>query len=167
MRPQQIIASLSPATVSDLFRYLQKEEKAAFRSCLSTLAANRKLRPIFVERKPPDQRYAWMQREVARPGNEPIATNLLHIWLAGAKKSMIIDFLDSVGVEHDGDGGIDQLPPEPDAEKVNAGVEKLLATYPDEEVAAYLNAFQTMEESGWSRLESWLEQEPRLKLGTD
>jgi len=167
MRPQQILASLSADTASDLFRYLQKEEKAAFRSCLATLAADRKLRPVFVERKPPAERYAWMQREVARAGNEAIATNLLHIWLAGAKKSMIIDFLDTVGVEHDGEGGIEQLPPEPEEEKVNAGVEKLLEQYPDEEVAAYLNAFQVMEEKGWKSLESWLEKEPRLKLGTE
>jgi len=165
MRPQEIVTSLSTESACDLFRYLQKEQKAAFRTCLATLAAARKLRPVFIERKPPEQRYVWMQREVGRAGNENIAANLLHIWLGNAKKSMIITYLDALEIEHDGDGGIDSLPDEPAEEKVAAAVEQLLEKFPHEEVAAYLHAFQSMEEQSWASLDLMLREDARLKLG--
>jgi len=165
MRPQEIVTSLSLESACDLFRYMQKEQKAAFRTCLATLASGRKLRPVFIERKPPEQRYAWMQKEVGRAGNENIAANLLHIWLGNAKKSMIVTFLDSLEIEHDGDGGIDNLPEEPDAAAVTAAVEKLLDQFPHEEVAAYLHAFQSMEEKSWASLEQMLAEDARLRLG--
>jgi len=44
-------------------------------------------------------------------------------------------------------------------------VEALLASYPAEEVAVYLNAFYTMNEVQWPNLEAMLKTEPRLQFG--
>ncbi len=165
MRPHEILAALSPETAFSLFRHLQTEEKATFRSSLATLTAQRRLRPVFVERKPPADRYLWMQKECGRPGNEAIAANLLHIWLAGAQKPVILQFLDTLQLPHDGEGGIDALPPEPSTDRVREAVDQLLATHPHEGVAAYLHAFQVMEPQGWASLETLLAEDPRLQLG--
>jgi hypothetical protein len=49
---------------------------------------------------------------------------------------------------------------------LTAAVENLLAKYPAEEVAVYLNAFYTMNEVRWPNLESMLKIEPRLQFGS-
>ena len=58
---------------------------------------------------------------------------------------------------------------EPDAfafdAQSNAEIEKILAKYPAEEVAVYLNAFYTMNDVRWPNLESMLKTDPRLQFG--
>ena len=49
--------------------------------------------------------------------------------------------------------------------KLKAGVETLLAKYPHEAVAVYLNAFNDMNEANWANLKALLEGDPRLQLG--
>jgi len=166
MQPHEILGTLSPETVSQMFRFLQKEQKTTFRTCLATLASQRKLRPVFIERKPPDARYAWMWKECKRAGNEAIAANLLHIWLSNAQKPLLIHFLDQLGISHDGDGGIDTLPPQPDPGTIREAVESLLNAFPHEIVAIYLHAFQSMENEGWPALGELLATDPRLHLGS-
>ena len=50
--------------------------------------------------------------------------------------------------------------------KLKAAVETLLAKYPPEAVAVYLNAFNDMNEAHWANLKTMLETDPRLQLGT-
>jgi len=164
MTPATILCSLSPETITRVFSWLQKEQKPVFRTCLTTLVARRKLRPVFVERKPPQERYVWMQKELARPEHAQIATNVLHLWISGDRQQMLISFLDALGIKHDGEGGIEGLPVEPESEAVKAAVEQLLAKYPHEEVAAYLRTFQIMEEKGWASLDAMFAEDPRLAL---
>jgi hypothetical protein len=60
---------------------------------------------------------------------------------------------------------VDDLPAGVEDEKLRAAVEKLLAKYPAEETAVYLNAFYTMNDVRWPNLESMLKAEPRLQFG--
>jgi NADPH-dependent 7-cyano-7-deazaguanine reductase QueF-like protein len=43
----------------------------------------------------------------------------------------------------------------------------LLAKYPPEAVAVYLNAFNDMNETNWSNLKTILESDSRLQLGAN
>ena len=69
-----------------------------------------------------------------------------------------------LGVAHK-DGAVDELPATVEEPKLQAAVEKLLAKYPPEEVAVYLNAFYTMNDVRWPNLEIMLKNDPRLQLG--
>ena len=77
---------------------------------------------------------------------------------------MLCDFLDTLGIAHDEQGGIENLPPCPDAEKVRAAVDSLLGKYPADAVAVYLNSFQGMDIAGWPPLAEILDNDPRLQL---
>jgi hypothetical protein len=52
-----------------------------------------------------------------------------------------------------------------DDAKLKAAIEILLAKYPHEVVAVYLNAFNDMNEAGWTNLKALLESDTRLQLG--
>jgi uncharacterized protein YqgV (UPF0045/DUF77 family) len=77
---------------------------------------------------------------------------------------MLADFLDALAIAHK-DGAVDDLPAGVEDAKLTAAVENLLAKYPAEEVAIYLNAFYTMNEAHWPNLEEILKKEPRLQFG--
>jgi hypothetical protein len=165
MNACQIFQRLSPPLVAQIFSRLQEAEKPTYRMAVQTLAAQRKLRPQFVERKPRDERYLWLQGALSRPAAEQIAANLLQMWLMGTQAPMLCDFLDALGIPHEENGGIDNLPAAPEAEKLREAIDGLLARYPAEIVAVYLHSFQAMEIAGWAALGEILVNDERLQLG--
>ena len=165
MNASQIFQRLSPQLVLQIFSHLQESEKPTYRMALQTLATQRKLRPQFVERKPREERCQWLQGALARPAAEQIAANLLQMWLMGTQAAMLCDFLDALGIPHESNGGIDSLPAAPPAGQLRTAVDGLLAKYPAEAVAVYLQSFQAMDIAGWSPLGEILAADERLQLG--
>lgn len=159
MRANELFGKLSPGLANTIFEFLIGQDKASYKSALQTLAAQRKLRPIFLERKPKTERHVWMRDALARPQNETIASNLIQIWLINARSSMLCDFLDALGIEHDEKGGIDSLPESPNKETLMTAINKVFEKYPREEVLVYLHAFQSMDIAGWTPLQELLDTE--------
>ena len=164
MNASEIFQHLSPGLAEQTLAYLNTAEKPTYKVAIQTLAAQRKLRPVFVERKPRQERHTWMQAALARPANEQIAANLLQMWLMGAQAPVLCDFLDALGIEHDEHGGIEDLPAAPDAVRLQVAVDGLLTKHPAEIVAVYLQSFQTMDIAGWPALADLLDKDSRLHL---
>lgn len=163
----EIFQLVSPALAGEILSHLQESDKPAYKMAIQTLASQRKLRPVFVERKPRDERHVWMQNALARPSSEPIAANVLQMWLMSTQSPLLCDFLDALGIEHDDKGGIDTLPESPSPEKLQAAVDNVLTKYPADVVAIYLNSFQSMDIAGWPSLGELLEKDERLKFGAN
>lgn len=164
LQPHEIFARMPSATANQLFAFLMEKEKPLYKATIDSLAKQRKLRTIFVERKPREQRHAWMQEVLGKKQSEGIAAHLLQIWLVGAHAKLLCDFLDGFGIPHDENGTMDNLPPAPPKADVARVVESLLATHDPGVVAVYLNAFQAFDENGWSTLGELLAEDPRLSL---
>ncbi len=164
LKPHEIFARMSPETANGLFTYLSENEKPLYKATIDSLAKQRKLRPIFVERKPRADRHAWMQEVLGKKQSEGIAAHLLQIWLVGAHAKVLCDFLDGFGIEHDENGTMDALPPAPPKADVARVVETLLAAHAPGVVAVYLHAFQALDDNGWPTLGELLAEDPRLSL---
>lgn len=165
MQANEIFQNMSADLAATIFQHFREEERDAYRGTIATLAAHRKLRPVFVTKKPVDQQYAWLKGACARKQSEGAAEHLIQVWLMRARGEMLVKFLDAVGISHDGEGAIDDLPDSLDADKVKAGVDALIADYPAEEVAVYLHIFQGQTDDGWPELSAALAEDERLKLG--
>jgi hypothetical protein len=105
-----------------------------------------------------------MLATLARPALEMAAGNLIRAWLLKKHKPMLVDFLNALGIENN-EGVVENLPAGMPDEKLKSAVDALLAKYPHEAVAVYLNAFNDMNEANWANLKSLLESDPRLQLG--
>ncbi len=101
---------------------------------------------------------------LSRPRMNVAAATLLRGWLMTNEKSMLVDFLDNLGIQHK-DGAVDNLPESVDDEKLKAAVESLLAKHSREKVTVYLHAFDEMNEVQWGNLKGLLESDARLQLG--
>ncbi len=167
MKSYEIFQHMSPKLAAEILSYLQKERTAVFKSVLSGLAGQRNLRTVFVERKPPVERYSWIKVALSHKAGDTLAAHLLQAWLLGAQRPMLCDFLDSLGIDHDEDGTVENLPESPPKEKLNASIDQLLAKYPVEIVAVYLHAFHDMDSTvSWPPLGEVLADDERLRLGT-
>ena len=166
MRSHEIFERMSPALAAEIFTFLQTEQKPVYKAAIQGLANQRNLRGVFIERKPPNERFPWMQAAFSRKISDSVASHVLQAWLLGANKEMLCDFLDAMEIKHGDDGTVDELPDSAPKEKIVAAVQRLLAKYPAETVAVYLHAFRDMDSAvQWPALDEVLGEEPRLKLG--
>ena len=155
---------ISEDLVSAIVHYLRNEEREVYKSTLATLATERRLRPVFIQKRPLEAQISWMKESLKLKGSESIADQVLQVWLLKSKKDMVVGFLDAVGIEHDGDGSVEELPEEIDKEKLQAGVETMLEHHSGDEVKLYLHMFQGQRPEGWEQLGKLLEEDERLKL---
>ena len=163
MKAHLMFTAMTPATSQAITGWLRETEKNVFQSALVTLAAQRKLRPIFVARKTRAEQVVWMAEQLKSKLNEAVGENLLQIWLMKGRPAMLISFLNTLGVPHDGNGGIEgEIPATLDPEKIKSGTSALLAAHPAEEVAIYLNLFQLQQAGGWPELQAVLDADPKL-----
>jgi hypothetical protein len=165
MKAHELFQRMSPALASEVFLFLQKEEKPVYKAAIQGLTNQRNLRAVFIERKPPNERFPWMKAALARPISDALANHLLQTWLLGAHKPMLNDFLDQLEIAHAADGTVEELPASPSPEKIASAVDTLVAKYPAETVAVYLHAFREMDSCvEWTALGEILQGKPELQL---
>jgi hypothetical protein len=156
---------MSPALAAQIFSFLHTEQKPVYKAAIQGLANQRNLRSVFIERKPPAERHPWMHAALGRKVSDSLASHLLQAWLLGANKEMLCDFLDAMGIKHEDDGTVEDLPAAPPRETIASAVGRLLEKYPPEKVAVYLHAFRDMDSAvQWPSLDEILAEDPKLKL---
>ena len=166
MKSHEIFQQMSPALAAEIFQWLQTEQKPMYKAAIQGLANQRNLRGVFIERKPPAERFPWMQAAFARKISDSLASHVLQAWLLGANKEMLCDFLDALEIKHAEDGTVDELPKDVAKEKLAAAADRLLGKFPAEKVAVYLHAFRDMDSAvQWPALDEIFAEEQRLKFG--
>jgi len=164
LKSHELIGFMSPGLANQILLYAFESDKPLYRTVLAAVAEARHLRPVYMERQPRVQRHAAMLATLSKPSLDMVTANLIRTWLLKKYKEMLVDFLDALGIAHK-DGVVDDLPASMDDEKLKAAIDKLVAKYPPEVVAVYLNAFNDMNEVDWPNLKAMLTTDPRLQLG--
>lgn len=164
LNSHELLGFMSPTLAAEILTYAHEADKPLYRTTLAAVAEARKVRPVFLERQPRTQRHASMLTTLTKPHLELITANLIRTWLLKKYTPMLGDFLDALGITHK-DGVVDDLPKEMEDGKLKAAIDTLLARYPHEVIAVYLNAFNQMNEVEWGNLKTMLESDSRLQLG--
>ncbi|MEM7700102.1 MAG: hypothetical protein AAF236_17035 [Verrucomicrobiota bacterium] len=165
MKASELFQEMSPATASSIFQYLRDEQREVYSASLSSLAQNRKLRPVFIQRKPASQQIDWLVKNAKLRGSNEIGEHVLQLWLMKGHQEMLTAFLDGVGIEHDGEGAAEDLPDKLDPKKLKKTVDSLLTKHDPEVVAIYLQIFQAQKPEGWEALDELIAATPQLQLG--
>ena len=128
------------------------------------LGALKKLRPEFIQRKPLQEQFSFIQKMLAwKPSNE-IGDHLLQVWLLRKHQDMLITFLNTLDIPHDGNGIVNELPETLDKEKLAKAVDELFEKYPAGVASVYLQMFQLQTEDGWDELADVLANDPRVTI---
>ena len=163
MKSHQLFAAIPSTLANEILEFSFANDKQLYRAALEAVAQMRKVRPIFLERQPRQERHATVAAALTRPALELAADSLLRNWLLKKYTPLLTDFLDALKIPHE-KGAVENLPASIEDAALQSAVEGLLAKHPPEIVALYLHAFSGMNEMRWPNLDALLESDPRLKL---
>ncbi|MBM3875456.1 MAG: hypothetical protein FJ386_01900 [Verrucomicrobia bacterium] len=153
-----------PAALSgEILEFAYAEDKPLYKATLTAVAQARKVRPVFLQQQARTQRHPTMTASLAKPALDAAAQALLQGWLLKRQAALLREFLDALGITHK-DGAVEHLPETMDDAKVRAAVEAALAKHPPAVVAAYLNAFASMNHIRWPALDDLLKSDARLQF---
>ena len=167
MKAHEIFQHASSDLTRNLFHYLRTEQKEVYQTAVATLAQGRKLRPVFIQRKRPEDQYVWLQKTTKLRGSEGVDEHLLQLWLLKAHQDLLVAFLDGVGIEHDGEGAADDLPEEIDAKKLKTTIDSLLKDHDAELIRIYLHTFQLQKTGGWETIDELIASDDRLRFESE
>jgi len=163
LKAHEIYQKLDPQYVTRMLDWFREHDRHVYRSALSTLAEKRRLRLVFLQKKPLEEQYAWILRNLRAKPNDPIGEHLLQAWLMAGHQEMLAQFCDAMGIEHDGKGSVrGELPEELDAAALDPAVDALLGNYELPLVRLYLTLFNRQRPEGWAPLTRKLESDERL-----
>lgn len=163
MTSTELFAAMSPALAADVIEFNHASEKAVYRAALDAIAQARKVRPVFLERQPREERLAAMVASLCRPHLGLAADTLLRCWLLKKHTAVLTDFLDALGIAHE-NGAVETLPKTVEDAALKSAVDQLLAKHPAEVVAVYLRCFNSMNVENWANLDTLLLLDSRLAL---
>jgi len=156
--------TLPPQLANDILLAVQKGNKKLYRTAVEVMAPRMGVRVPTLLEMPKAQRHATWMQILARPEMEVLSFNLLSAWLIESQRPMLCAWLDSLGIEHGGNGCADTFPPQPDAAVLRKGVDVLLEKFDPQIVSVYLRTFNQIDETRWPALDEILKTDPRLQV---
>ena len=163
MTAHELFGFMSPKLANEIIEWSFIQEKQTYKVALHSVAAAKKVRPVFLERQPRAARHTAMIQALARPTLEQASSALLRTWLTKAQTTVLCDFLDALELKHE-KGVLEDLPESVDDARLNNALTALLQKHSQEIVAVYLNAFNSMNETSWTNLDRLLKADDRLQL---
>lgn len=165
MQAHELFQAVKPSIVSDMLMWMRETDRNLYKTALSGLATNRKLRLPFLQKKPVADQIAWMHKNLQIKVNDMIAEHLLQVYFMQGQQAMLAAFCDALEIAHDGKGQVEaELPESLDAGKLKAAIDKLLESHDPALVTLYLRTFNLQTPEGWSAMADTLEEDERLKL---
>lgn len=135
----QVIEQLKGMSPERFLAIYEALEKDGFGPLDSEVARALKFRPHAIRKLPMAQRARRAKALVERGSNTELAYELFGSYLMATCKSLVTDFLDATGVEHE-DGMIEDVDAhKPAADKVSPAVAELDQKYAPEDVTLYLS----------------------------
>lgn len=146
-------------------QWLRSNEKALYNNALGSLAANRKLRPIFVQKKKPADQAAWLHKTLKLRTSDTVGEHLFQVWFMKSQQEILKAFCDGMEIKHDGEGQVEgELPKALDANKLKSTVDSLIGANDPKMITLYLRIFNLQTPAGWDSLSEILESDERLVL---
>ena len=165
VKAHELFTAADPALVTQMLDWFRDHDRNVYKSAVATLAQSKKLRLVFIQKKPLPEQYAWILKTLRSKQADTIGEHLLQAWFMAGNQEMLAKFCDAMGIEHDGKGSVTgDLPTEIDTAKLDGAVDTLVSTYDPKVVALYLHVFNLQRPGGWEALSAKLEGDSRLAL---
>lgn len=166
MKAYEIYTAADSSLVQEMLDWFRKNDRNGYKSIVATLAANRKLRTEFVQKKSLTEQYAWIHKTLKIPACEGVGEHFLQAYLLSAQQSLLGMFCDGMGIPHDGKGAVvGDIPKDLDSERLNTTVERLVDIFEPKMLTLYLRCFNLQKPGGWTVLTEKLDSDSRLHLG--
>lgn len=165
MKAHELYTAVDPALVTEMLDWFRANDRNVYKSAVATLAGNRKLRPVFIQKKSLVDQYAWIHKTLKINACDTIGEHILQAYLMSAQQSMLGMFCDGLGIPHDGKGSVvGDLPKNLDKERLDSTVDRLVDIFDPKMFTLYLHCFNLQVPGGWPILTEKIESDPRLTI---
>lgn len=165
VKAHELYTAVDPALVTQMLDWFRANDRNVYKTAVATLASNRKLRPVFIEKKPLSDQYAWIHKTLQIKACDTIGEHLLQAYLMAGQQSLLAMFCDGMGIAHDGKGSVvGDLPKKLDAERLATTIDRLAGLFDHKLLALYLHCFNMQVPGGWPELSEKIASDERLKL---
>jgi hypothetical protein len=165
VKAHELYTAVDPALVTQILDWFRANDRNVYKSAVATLAGNRKLRPVFIQKKSMVEQYAWIHKTLKLHACDTIGEHLLQAYLMAGQQSLLAMFCDGMGIPHDGKGSVvGDLPKKLDPERLNTTIDRLVDIFDPKLLTIYLHCFNMQVPGGWAELSAKLESDERLVL---
>ena len=166
VKAHELYSAVEPAMVTQILDWFRANDRNVYKSAVATLATNRKLRPVFIQKKSLTEHYAWIHKTLKLNACDTIGEHLMQAYLMAGQQSMLAMFCDGMGIPHDGKGSVvGDLPKKLDSERLTATIDRLLPLFDPKLLTLYLHCFNLQVPGGWAELSEKIDSDERLALG--
>lgn len=165
MKAHELYTAVDPAIVTQMLDWFRSNDRNVYKSAVATIAGNRKLRPVFIEKKPLVDQYAWIHKTLKINACNTIGEHLLQAYLMAGQQSMLAMFCDGMGIPHDGKGSVvGNLPKHLETDRLATTIDRLVDLFDPKLFTLYLYCFNMQVPGGWPELTEKLTSDERLTL---
>jgi len=161
----EIFSAIDPAVLTEILDWFRANDRNVYKTAIASLANNRKLRPVFVQKKSLPEQYAWVLKTLQIKACDSIGEQIMQAYLLSGQQAMLGMFCDGMGIIHDGKGSVvGDLPKALDKERLDETVDKLVDVFDPKIFTVYLHCFNMQIEGGYPTLTEKIASDERLKL---
>jgi hypothetical protein len=165
VKAHEIYSATDSEIITGMLDWFRENDRNVYKTAVTTLTSRRKLRPVFIQKKPLGEQYDWIHRSLKIPLFDSIGEQLLQAYLMSAQQSLLGMFCDGLGIPHDGKGSvIGDLPKNLDAARLDETIDRLAGLFDPRILTLYLRCFNLQQPGGWPELTAKLEADARLVL---
>lgn len=165
MKAYEIYSAVDPSVVNQMLDWFRSNDRNVYKSAVASLAEKRKLRPVFIEKKPMTEQYAWIHKTLKISACNTIGEHLMQAYLMAGQQSLLAMFCDGMGIQHDGKGSVvGELPEALDAKRLDSTIDRLIEVFDPKILTLYLRCFNLQAPNGWTELSEKLNSDSRLVL---
>ena len=165
VKAHELYAAVDPSMVTQILDWFRANDRNVYKSAVATLATNRKLRPVFIQKKSLAEQYAWIHKTLKINACDTIGEHLMQAYLMAGQQSLLAMFCDGMGIAHDGKGSVvGDLPKKLDAERLATTIDRLLPLFDPKLLTLYLHCFNLQVPGGWPELTAKIDADERLVL---
>ena len=149
MQTYEIWATLSPALNHEILDAAYRHDKRLYRDVVREAGEVLRKRPQIILEMPRAERHELFRPLLGLPAFNVQDNNLAVNWLRCAGEPMMVLFLDTLAIPHDGHGCVDKFPPTPDEVRLARACAALYEKFPAEQVSFYLRLFPLLSDGAW------------------
>jgi len=154
MRSFQVFAAMTPEQATAMMTSLKETVPGMFTQALVAAAAAFKARPVYLARQPIEKQAASIRRALSRVAANPFAEELLAVYFLECKKELLVEWLDSLGIEHEDGTLAENEPKQPAKAKLAQVTKAFLAAGDDPDRQLLLAAFAAQSAVDWPEFEA-------------
>lgn len=164
MRCYQVFAQMSPEQAVRVLREIQEKAPAAFVQALGLAASALRARPVYLTRLPFEKRAEAVRRALSRVASNAVAEEILAVYFLECHRPLLVEWLDTVGLEHEEGVLKSDTPEAPEAAKLGEAVQRFLGAGDEAPTRTLLlYAFAAQEPVDWPELDRLLAEHPLPK----